>query len=272
MIFNRTELTAILKAGHCIVSADGVTRPKELAIIFLEINNFNVSEDDYLDLLHLADSMDAGTMITILSRLSEDEKKYVCGFLAAIMMSDGDIDESEIKLWQFISMLCSFPGISIGDAINYWRGEEEPDKETDTVSPVIDALLQGSNNPIGHHYEFKSSDHIRYENGVDVSGHNYNCHRTIKIQKDIKGRKGYTVSVLNDDGVHPLWGNNVQIAPKPMRIVSSTYDKIELKGCGEDDFGTSFADYGLTLIRDESVITSCILHMFDRHVDIEYLK
>ena len=57
-----------------------------------------------------------------------------------------------------------------------------------------------------------------------------------------------------------------------MRIVSSTYDKIELKGCGEDDFGTSFADYGLTLIRDESVITSCILHMFDRHVDIEYLK
>ena len=61
-------------------------------------------------------------------------------------------------------------------------------------------LISGSNYPSSGSYEFKSSDHIRYQNGMDVSGHNYNCHRTVKIEKNISGNKGYTVTVFNDDG------------------------------------------------------------------------
>jgi hypothetical protein len=264
------ELAAILKAGHIIISADGINKEEEFDVLAHEMNVFRVPQDRINDLIRLSLSMDVETMVSTLSALDEEMKRHVCGFLAAIMMSDGDVDENELQLWHLISVRCAFPSMSINDAISFWAGEQTAD-QGEPVSPVIKALIQGSNNPAGLLFDFKSSDHIRYENGRDVSGHNYNCHRTVRIQKDIKGRRGYTVSVLNDDGVHPLWGDNVQVAPKPMRIVSTTENEIELRGYGEDDFGTSFADYGLTLVREGDMIKSCILHMFDRNVDIEYL-
>lgn len=37
---------------------------------------------------------------------------------------------------------------------------------------------------------FDSSDHIRFQNGQDFSGHNYNCHRRITIEKNIEDAEG----------------------------------------------------------------------------------
>ena len=83
---------------------------------------------------------------------------------------------------------------------------------------------------------FKSSDHIRYENGRHVSGPHGGAGRAVKIEPningcegyDIKSGDGYIVTLFNLDGNHPIWQNNVQMAPKPMRIVSQTNDKIIL--------------------------------------------
>ena len=41
-----------------------------------------------------------------------------------------------------------------------------------------------------------------------------------RYQKNIQGEEGYTVTMYNLDGVHPLWKNNVQMAPKRMKIVN----------------------------------------------------
>lgn len=142
-------------------------------------------------------------------------------------------------------------------------------------------LISGSNYPTSGSYEFKSSDHIRYQNGIDVSGHNYNCHRTVKIEKNISGNKGYTVTVFNDDGAHPLWGSNVQMSPKPMEIISKTSNEIVLRGYGYDQRAlmmgiprndASFACYGLTIRLSNGIINSCVLHMHDRGVDLAYFK
>jgi hypothetical protein len=119
---------------------------------------------------------------------------------------------------------------------------------------------------------FKSSDHLRYENGIHVSGPHGGARRAVKVEPNISGSSGVTVTLYNLDGNHPLWQNNVQMAPKQMKIIEQTTEKIILRGYGHDAMGASFADYGLTINFNNNEIESCILHMHDRRVDIEYLK
>ena len=96
-------------------------------------------------------------------------------------------------------------------------------------------LLEGNNYPSNGQVVFDSSDHIRFQNGQDISGHNYGCNRRLVIKKNIQGEEGYTVTMYNLDGVHPLWKNNVQMAPKRMKIVNVEGNIVELRGYGYDE-------------------------------------
>lgn len=120
-------------------------------------------------------------------------------------------------------------------------------------------------------FTFKSSDHLRYENGRHVSGPHGGAGRAIKVETNINGAEGYSVTLFNLDGNHPVWQNNVQMAPKQMKIMEHTNDKVVLRGYGRDSMGASFDDYGLTIKYNNGEVETCILHMHDRSVDIEYL-
>ena len=52
-------------------------------------------------------------------------------------------------------------------------------------------LLEGNNYPSNGQVVFDSSDHIRFQNGQDISGHNYGCNRRLVIKKNIQGEEGY---------------------------------------------------------------------------------
>lgn len=135
-------------------------------------------------------------------------------------------------------------------------------------------------------FVFNSSDHLRYENGKHISGPHGGAARAIQVEPNINGcegydiRKGdgYIVTIYNLDGKHPLWNSNVQITPKPMRIISQSSEKVVLRGyqvkamspLGWIDFNG--ADYGLTIFFKNEYIEKCVLHMYDKNVDIEYLK
>lgn len=136
----------------------------------------------------------------------------------------------------------------------------------------IDCIMKGDNNPPEGYVSFDSSDHIRFQNGVDVSGHNPNCHRRFVIEKNIEGEEGYTVTMYNLDGIHPLWQNNIQMAPKRMRIVSVNDNIVEFRGYGVDMLGSSFSDYGVILLIDNKAISRIQLNMFDRNICIVYVK
>ena len=99
---------------------------------------------------------------------------------------------------------------------------------------ILESLLSGNNYPDVGEYKFDSFDHIRYQNGVDVSGHNCGCHRQVEIKNNINDEEGYTITILNLDGNHPLWGNNIQMAPKQMKIVSHSNNLVSLRGYGQD--------------------------------------
>src|ERR1035437_4120745 len=106
---------------------------------------------------------------------------------------------------------------------------------------LFDFLKTGSDQPNLDLSDFKfvSNDHIRYENGKDVSGHNYDCWRGIRIQKNISGGQGYTVTIYNLDSNHSVWGNNTSMAPKQMKILEKSTSKILLIGFGNDPMGNS---------------------------------
>ena len=149
------------------------------------------------------------------------------------------------------------------------------------MASLIDSLTSGDNWPQPGSITFDSSDHVRFQNGQDVSGHNFGCHRRIVIQNNISGDEGYTVTIYNMDGVHPLWQNNVQMSPKKMRIISTQGNIVELRGYGYDETAVamgapiaaaSFADYGIMLLIEGGEITRAQLNMFDRNLSIVYLK
>jgi hypothetical protein len=127
---------------------------------------------------------------------------------------------------------------------------------------------------------FVSNSHQRYENGVPVCGLLQGFKRAIKIEDNINGGEGYTVTVFNLDGNHLVWGNNVQMAPKPMKVIQQSAEKIVLRGFGYDKMAfamgageaASFAHYGLSIILKNEEIDKILLHMHDRNVDIEYFK
>ena len=140
------------------------------------------------------------------------------------------------------------------------------------MDKFIESLKKGNNNQTEGSICFTSSDHVRFQNGQDVSGHNLGSNRRLVIEKDIEGGEGYTVTLYNLDGIHPLWQNNVQMAPKRMRIVKVDNNIVQLRGYGFDRMGASFADYGASLLIDNEDISRVQLDMYDRNISIVYLK
>ena len=152
-----------------------------------------------------------------------------------------------------------------------------PHKEHD----MIDNLLASNNFPPEGKITFSSSDHVRFENGKDVSGHNYGCHRDIVIEKNISGLEGYSVTIYNLDGVHPLWQDNVQMSTKHMKIILVNNGIVEMRGYGYDEKAVmlgasiqdaSFENYGLCLLIEECEICRVQLNIYDRNISIVYLK
>ena len=246
MEFNLAEKLAIVKAIDEIILADGEIAEGEIAYLgqLMTILDFD------LNFVNEARKFNANQAILILSGMSERKKHSLAIMLDQMARADGHVDEEEIKV--IVSVFLA-AGIKIGD-----NSREKPEIDLSDIY-------------------FESSDHIRYQNGQHVSGPHGGARRAVKIETNIEGKDGYTVTVYNLDGNHPFWGNNVQMAPKQMKVISSDSESTELRGWGEDPkaFGHPdglFSNYGITIHHPDNEIESIVLHMHDRSVDIEYLK
>lgn len=128
-------------------------------------------------------------------------------------------------------------------------------------------------------FVFESNQHQRYENGNPVKGLQ-ECPRTVKVEKNVNGCSGYQlksgdgyiVRMINGDTGQP------QMSAKPMRVIKSTANVVTLRGymvSAQTPFGfqdVDMTDYGLTVSLKDGKVVKCILHMYDRNVDIEYRK
>lgn len=127
-------------------------------------------------------------------------------------------------------------------------------------------------------FNFDSTCHQRYESSQPVKGLQV-CSRYIKIRKNINGCSGYQLKA--GDGYILIATNGdtgqPQFAPKPMRVVKFSDTEVLLKGycvSAQTPFGwqeVDLSDYGFSIILDKGSVSKCILHMYDRNLELEYM-
>lgn len=141
---------------------------------------------------------------------------------------------------------------------------------------ILESLKRGSNSPQKGSVTFFSTKHTRIEGGFKHP--ESICKRNIQIESNVSNSHGYTVTILNGEGNHPLWGANVQMSAKPMEIISIDENRVELRGYGYDKnavamgkSAASFRDYGLEIVFSiNGEIQECTLVLYDRGIRIVY--
>ena len=119
-------------------------------------------------------------------------------------------------------------------------------------------------------FKFLSDDHTRIEKGRPTTANNKGAWRGIRVKTS--DNQTFFVTMYNMNENHPVWGDNIQMAEKRMKVIEENNEKTILRGFGSDAMGASFADYGLTLHKSNNIVNKVTLHMHDRSIDIVYEK
>lgn len=120
MTFNGKQLSAIAQLAIAMAQADGHVEEEETNVISLELMGFGLDKTAATLLLLQAAKMDAAEALSCVRLMTNEQKKYVTGFFAAVMTADKDIDDSEVKLWSLISLLADLPTMTISEALIFW--------------------------------------------------------------------------------------------------------------------------------------------------------
>lgn len=118
MQFTGEELAAVMKLGVAMISADGRTKKSEMEVVKYELLRFGASTEQMLSLTNAAQQMNSEKAIGIISNFDYERKKYVASYLAVIMISDGEIDDKELSLWQMATLLCGLPEMDVKQAVD----------------------------------------------------------------------------------------------------------------------------------------------------------
>ena len=121
MQFSGKELTALIKMAFSMASADGKFADEEKEIITFGMAEFGLGQEEIVACVTAAQKMETAEAFSVLSSMDVEQQKYAVGYLAAVMASDGEIDDSEIKMWQLICTLADFPARSAGEALEFWQ-------------------------------------------------------------------------------------------------------------------------------------------------------
>ncbi len=119
MKFSKKELEAVLKITVAMASADGVVTQIETNFIAYELSRFGVEPAQTGALIDETVALPFETAISVIKSLDEEQKYYVCAFMAGVMSCDGEVDTTELRLWQYTCQLCSLPHTTLDDAIEY---------------------------------------------------------------------------------------------------------------------------------------------------------
>lgn len=100
-----------------MAAADGKLADEELAAISAHALSFGVEKEDLKEILKEAATVKPELALAVVANMTASQKRYVTAYLGTIVAVDGDIDDSEIKLWSLISALCDLPTMNIREAI-----------------------------------------------------------------------------------------------------------------------------------------------------------
>ncbi len=246
MEFNLAEKLAIVKAIDQVILADGHIEEEE--ILYLQ-QVMNVLEID-LSFVQEAIKFNSKQARVILQNMSDHKKGLLSIMLREMANADGNIDRKEMNL---ILAIFSNSGVDIENT--------EANKLKFDVSDIY----------------FESSDNVKYKNGDPITKPNDISKIAIKVETNIEGIEGYLVTTYNLDDNTPIWGNNIEMSSKQMKVIESSGDKTILRGFGEDlsamgDEEGKYSNYGISITHPKNEIEKINLHFHHHNIDIEYLK
>ncbi len=246
MEFNLAEKLAIVKAIDQVILADGHIEEGE--ILYLK-QVMNVLEID-MSFVQEARKFNTIQARLILQKMSNHKKSLLLIMLREMAHADDNIDSKEIKL---INSIFSNSGVDIENI--------EENKLKFDVSDIY----------------FESSDNIKYKNGNPTTKTSEISKIAIKVETNNEGLEGYLVTTYNLDDNTPIWGSNIEMSSKQMKVIESSGDKTILRGFGEDlsalgDEEGKYSNYGISIIHPKNEIEKINLHLHHHNIDIEYLK
>ena len=246
MEFNLAEKLAIVKAIDDVIFADGDIDEEEIHYLG---QLMKVLEID-IDFIQEARKFNPRQAGSILQGMNEAKKHRLSIMLQEMAKADGKIHKEEMKV---ITSVFVAAGIDVNKTENY-----------PTEFDVSDIY-------------FESSDHIRYENMELKNNPQGGRRRAIKVEKHSEGMEEYNVTCYNLEDVPSLWGHNIEMVSKQMRVIESQVDKTVLRGHGDDPMAMGhpdgrFSDYGISILHPNNEIEKIILHLHHHKVDIEYIK
>ena len=110
MYFTEEEKKAITNVTLVMILADGKVEKEELLTAFPILKAIGVES------LEIAKDMDEADACSIISRMTDVEKKFVAALLGVIMAVDGDVDAKELTIWQVVSTICGLPTMNVYQA------------------------------------------------------------------------------------------------------------------------------------------------------------
>lgn len=121
MTYTGHQLAAIVRMAITMASADGKFVEEEKNAISMELTNFGVDPLECASILIKSRDMEASEALATIAAMNYEQKKYVTGYLAVIMVADGEIAESEVKMWSLISLLANLPEMTLNEALDFWN-------------------------------------------------------------------------------------------------------------------------------------------------------
>lgn len=117
--FTDLEKSAIINLSKLMVLADGKIDEEEKRALVIESLRIGVSPENAAKIENTATSLEPSEACNIISKMTAEEKKYVAALLGSLMIVDGNIDDTEMRLWQLVSTICNLPTMNAVQALKY---------------------------------------------------------------------------------------------------------------------------------------------------------
>lgn len=119
MYFSYEEKRAVYCIAKAMVLADNNINKNEMQVLVGEMVRMGCSQEELIKIEQNNSSIKPTTALARISEMSSEKKRYICAFLGALMVVDGEVDDSEKKLWGLVSTFCEFPEMTVGEAVQY---------------------------------------------------------------------------------------------------------------------------------------------------------
>lgn len=110
--FTEEQKAAIVRISFFMIYADGKIADSEMDFSLSMWSLAGITESDR----DRAKTMTGRDACNIVAAMNAEQKEFVCALLGCLIVSDGEIADSEVRTWIILSELCDLPPMEINEA------------------------------------------------------------------------------------------------------------------------------------------------------------